>query len=196
MKNDSFNDDKAYIVPSHFRSLLGKIIWNTFAADELAGWRDGKIVRPYTLGNQLPYLPNLDSYDNLNVGDWVENLIKTLDEALPDVNDLIEALDYDSLTIRANSPAFIIPDSPSTIDAAECLISSRILIKCIDEVIPPMFSTNEDLLIPLNIISRLAIILGGEEAFLHAITIVMDPDTYKVTEIDDEALKFNEDETN
>lgn len=196
MENNIFDDNQNYIPPSNFRSILGKIVWNTFASDDLAGWKSGEIIRPMSLADQEPYYPNIDNGTAMAAGDWVANLIKALDEALPEVNRLIDSLEYDSLTIRETAPALGMPASPSTVAAAECLVAARVLVACIDEVIPPMMSTNKEVSSWLDTVSRLAVMLGGEEAFLHAMTIVTDPETFCIVQASDELLQFGGEDQN
>jgi len=185
MQNSIFEVEHPYIPPANFRSRLGEIVWNTFASDELAGWKDGEIVRPLPSDSQAPLLFDFPSTNqSFSPGDWVVSLISAIDQALPDVDILLNCLEIDSLTIRPYAPAFRLPSSPSTEAAAHCLIVARILIACREELIPPAFMTTEYTLGCLETVSQLAIMLGGEEAFLHAMSVIQDGGTYHVTKID------------
>lgn len=182
MQNNIFEVDHPYIPPAKFRSLLGKIVWNTFACDELSGWKHGEIIRPLPDDSDAPLLYDFPTtHQSILPGDWVISLVSAIDQALPPVELLLDCLEIDSLTIRPYAPAFRIPASPSTEASAHCLIVSRVLIACREELIPPSFMTMEHIVNCLETVSNLSVMLGGEEAFLQAMALIQDIDTFVIT---------------
>lgn len=181
MQNSIFEVEHPYIPPAKFRSRLGKIAWNTFACDELSGWKNGEIIRPIPNETDAPFLYDFPTtYQSFLPGDWVLSLITAIDHALPKIDILLDCLEIDSLTIRPYAPAFRIPNSPSAESSAHCLIVSRVLLSCREELIPPAFMTLEHLIRCLETISHLSVMLGGEEAFLQAMALIQNSETFSV----------------
>src|SRR5690606_28390906 len=93
MRNDIFEVEHPYIPPTNFRSQLGRILWDTFASDEVSGWKNGEINRPLPEDGDDPLLHDFPSTSHsLSTGDWVIALIEAIDQLLPATEILLECL--------------------------------------------------------------------------------------------------------
>lgn len=184
MENNDFEAKNLYIPPKNFRSLLSRIVWNTYASDEPSGWKDGEIVRPPAEDGDNPLLFDFPVvHYSIAPSEWIKSLTVSIDQTLPDCEILIDCLECDSLTIRPYAPAFRITGHPTPESAAHCLIASRVLCACKEDIIPPVFMSTKNILDCLNTISYLSIMLGGEEAFLHAMTLLGSSETFLIQDV-------------
>lgn len=185
MENEFLGENLPFTSAQHFRTKLGEIIGETFSTDYDGVWKNGEICSDVSNENQPAFLHDFpETIPALAESDWISSLIRALDKSLPDLETLFNSLEMDSLTIRFYSPAFRIPATPSTEAAAHCLFAARVLVACRDDIIPPALVTTDYVVDCLEMISHLAIMLGGEEAFLQAMSIAQDFDTYLIHEND------------
>lgn len=161
------------------RSGMARQVWQSFAAGPLRVWEGGMVRLPTERPADAPFMPEFpDCFMQGSPPDWMAALIGRLDEALPDRGTILAALDPDSFAIDSLSPAFRMPQSPSARDAGSCLAAARVLLACRDDILSPAFVTDELGCLWIEQASWLALMLGGEEAFLVALSELGDPDSF------------------
>lgn len=156
---------------------IGTIIFQLFSPASPFGWVDGRIQKSFMQKLDRPYAPN-QSLGRLRPIDWMAGLLSVLDEHIPDQAILEAALDLDSYIISDQPVASLIPETPDVTSAGQCLLGARVLIKSMDDLIPPYGASMDELKELLEQISCVALMLGGEGAFLSAMTINQTPVTY------------------
>lgn len=168
--------------PQH-RSVIAALIWKTFAAGSLCSWNRGQIRYPAEDDYDLPHFPEFPSaYVKTDTPDWMVDLLAALDAALPPVDAMLDAMDIDSMTFGAWPAAFRMPSFPSPDDAGHCLLASRVLLACKDEFVGPIFVDDEVACGWIEQSSWLALMMGGEQAFLTALALAADPHTFTPNE--------------
>lgn len=169
--------------PSH-RTPMAGLVWRTFAADRICGWRDGKIVWPAPDSEDVPYFPEMPPWHGEGPApDWIAALLARLDDLLPSSDDIMGLLDPDSLTIGAEPAAFRMPSQPCSADAGACVAAARILLACADDLVMPVFIDPQQGLARIAYASYIALMLGGESAFLTATEVLSDPGTYTLNPV-------------
>jgi len=155
-------------------------VWDSFASGTMKAWEKGIVSLASDRAPDHPFMPEFPGFfmqDGLP--DWMADLIRWLDEAVPAPATIQRALDPDCFVLDSRSPAFRMPMSPSPRDAGRCLAAARVLLACREDVIPPAFVPEHVALHWVEQASWLALMLGGEEAFLVAITEMKDPESFR-----------------
>lgn len=168
-------------LPKH-RSRMSWHIWRAFSSGRLCTWRAGEICYPACESPDPAYLPEFPSYfTRSDPPDWISALLARLDAALPGADAINACLDADSLTLDSDPAAFRMPQSPSPASAGACLAAARVLLACRDDLLAPVFISDREAVEWLEYASRMALMMGGEPAFLTALSVIGDADTFAVS---------------
>lgn len=97
---------------------------------------------------------------------------------IPPADALLGLLDPDSLTLGPDPAVFRMPSSPLASEAGACAAAARVLLACRNDLVPPAFVDPEEALRRIEDASCMALMLGGEDAFLAAAGILSDPVTW------------------
>lgn len=190
-----FNNEDAEVEnwvlnPGKHKSRLSEILWFSYAAGSQVSWVNGKLSLKTNAYKDTPYLSGFPQLSDgaLAPIDWINNLIELLDVVIPCSEIIQGCIDDDILTLKMAAPAFNMPSLPTPMSAAECLLSSRVMYLCLADVIPPDLVSNERAAKWFEQVSMLSLLLGGEEAFLMAMEIANNPNTYKLNDIPQEQI--------
>jgi len=180
--------------PFH-RSPVAGLVWRTFAAGRSCGWSSGRIVHPAPEAEDAPLQPEFRRWQGgFEVPDWICGLMDRLDSLVPPAEDLMAVLDPDSLTLVTEPAAFRMPSDPSAAEAGACVAAARILLSLRDELVVPVFVEPDEAFRRIGAASCMALMLGGESAFLWAAETLSDPATYALNPVPEDVPLVIEDE--
>lgn len=178
IRQNSFEGKPAWL-PT-FKSFLSECAFLSFSSGNSTIWSDGKMVfnDPSATPDPEHFREIRRIYGTAALPTWAEEIIATVDAALPSSSIMLDALDECSLVISSSPAPFRIPQTPSPDELAKCLFAARALSAVRSELVYPLGMEEEEVVEELHQAAHLCAMIGGDRAVVTAMVWADDERNY------------------